>query len=175
MGLKKAGCESSSCVHYGFISHWYHRICSIRLDAVVNGCPGSRKESMERQRDQRQKTRRYRHHSTRSRNQAGKVCSRTKRRTSTGKLWATCCHDSGPTAIDHSDPISAGFPDCSEDILRSVEADWILGEGDPDIILSMPAIGSLARIMYQLLHGDDTWNTATLRRLRLIVAKHRRW
>jgi len=168
-------CESSSCVHYGFISHWYHRICSIRPDARVHDCPGSRKESMMRQRDQRQKARCYRHHGTPSRNQAGKFRSRTKRRTPTGRLWATCCHYFDLTAIDHSDSISSSFSDCPEDLLRSVEADWVLEEGEPDLILSMPAIGSLARIMYLLLRGDDTWNIATLRRLRLIVAKHRRW
>ena len=92
-------------------------------------------------------------------------------RTPTRLLWTTGCHD-GKVAVDDSDKFQGGLCDSPEEVLRSIEADWIMGEGDPDMILSLSAIESFARVIYELLRGDTTWDAPRLRRLRTIVAKH---
>jgi hypothetical protein len=125
-----------------------------------------------RQRDQRQKCRCYRHHHTRSEKREGRLCSRTKRRASVEWLWATHCHNTHVMAFDRLQENQAASFASTEEILRSIEADWIMGEGDPDIILNLSAIGSFAQVIYELIRGDTTWDGPRVRRLRLIVAKH---
>ena len=129
----------------------------------------------------RRKRRCSTHHSTRVPSTDEPSGSRKRKRLSTGLPWIICQHRLGLSAWEQAtweypETSVSTSEDASDEVLRSIEAALALGDGEPEFILSLPVIESIAGIMYRLLRSDDATcsTSAMLRRLRLIVAKQRR-